>query len=332
MTKSDIHVMGVSEGTGREGRIVNQVVGRSRAVAIGLMVLLVLIVMVPPTAVAASRPTTIPLPVGFRPEGIATRGDDFFTGSLANGAIFKGSLLSGEGDIFVPGIPGRVAVGLSTRKNTLFVAGGPTGNAYAYHTRTGEELGAFDLTNATSTFINDVIATRDAAWFTDSLNQQLYKVPIRGPGKFGSPKVVPLTGEIEFAPGFNVNGIEAARDGRRLIVVQSNTGLLFEVHPRTGEATRIDLGGESVLAGDGMLLDGDHRLWVLQNSINTLTLIDLESDLESGRVVSRTTDPTFDVPTTLAESGGFLAIVNARFGITSPETASFWVTQIRKPR
>jgi len=296
------------------------------------MVLLVLIVMGPHPAVAASRPTTIPLPDGFRPEGIATRGDDFFTGSLANGAIFKGSLRSGEGDIFVPGMPGRVAVGLSTSKNTLFVAGGPTGNAYAYHTRTGEELGVFDLTNATSTFVNDVITTRDAAWFTDSLNQQLYKVPIRGKGKFGTPKVVPLTGEIEFVPGFNVNGIEAARNGRRLIVVQSNTGLLFEVHPPTGEATTIDLGGESVPSGDGMLLDGDHRLWVLQNSINTLTLINLESDLESGRVVSRTTDATFDVPTTLAESGGYLAIVNARFGIPSPETAKFSITQIRKPR
>ena len=297
------------------------------------MVLLVLVVMVPQTVVAASRPTTIPLPEGFRPEGIATRGDDFFTGSLANGAIFKGSLRSGEGDIFVPGMPGRVAVGLSTRKNTLFVAGGPTGNAYAYHTRTGEELGIFDLTNATSTFVNDVIATRDAAWFTDSFNQQLYKVPIRGKGKFGKPKVLPLTGDIVFVPGqFNANGIEATRNGKRLIVVQSNTGKLFEVHPRTGEATTIDLGGESVPAGDGMLLDGDHRLWVLQNSINTLTLIRLESDLDSGRVVSRTTDPTFDVPTTLAESGGFLAIVNARFGIPSPETAKFWVSQIRKPR
>ena len=326
--------MGVAIGIGlREGRTVDPVVGRSRAVAVALMMLLVLIVMVPQTAGAASRPKVIPLPDGFQPEGIATRGNDFFTGSLANGAIYKGSLRSGEGDVFVPGMPGRVAVGLSTRKNTLFVAGGPTGNAYAYHARTGEELGIFDLTNADSTFVNDVIATRDAAWFTDSFNQQLYKVPIRDKGKFGRPKVVPLTGEIEFVPGeFNANGIEAARNGKRLIVVQSNTGQLFEVHPRTGKATTIDLGGESVPSGDGILLDGGHRLWVLQNSIDTLTLIDLESDLESGRVVSRTTDKDFDVPTTVAESGKHLAIVNARFGVPSPQTAKYSVTQIRKPR
>jgi len=297
------------------------------------MMLLVLVVIVPQTAGAGSRPKIIPLPDGFQPEGIATRGDDFFTGSLVDGAIFKGSLRSGKGDIFVPGMSGRVAVGLSTRRNTLFVAGGPTGNAYAYHTRTGEELGVFDLTDADQTFVNDVIATRDAAWFTDSFNQQLYKVPIRGKEKFGRPKVVPLTGDIVFVPGeFNANGIESARNGKRLIVVQSNTGRLFEVHPRSGEATTIDLGGESVPRGDGILLDGGHRLWVLQNAINTLTLVNLESDLESGEVVSRTTDEDFDVPTTLDESGNRLAIVNARFGVPSPETEEYWVTQIRKPR
>lgn len=309
------------------------VVGRSHAIAGVLMMLLALIVTVPQTARADSRPKIIPLPDGFQPEGIATKGDDFFTGSMVDGAIFKGSLRSGKGDIFVPGIPGRVAVGLSSRRNTLFVAGGPTGNAYAYNTRTGKELGVFDLTDANPSFVNDVIATRDAAWFTDSFNQQLYKVPIRGKGKFGRPKVVPLTGDIVFVPGeFNANGIEAARNGKRLIVVQSNTGRLFEVHPRTGEATTIDLGGESVPSGDGILLDGGHRLWVLQNAIDMLTLIDLESDLDSGRIVSRTTDEDFDVPTTVAESGKHLAIVNARFDVPSPETARYWVTQIRKPR
>jgi sugar lactone lactonase YvrE len=311
------------------------VVGRSRVIARAVVMLLVAaMVVLPHSAGAGSRPKIIPLPDGFQPEGIATdKGDEFFTGSLVNGAIFKGSLRSGEGDIFVPGAPGRVAVGLSVRSRMLFVAGGPTGDAYVYDTRTGEELGFFTLTDAASTFVNDVITTRDAAWFTDSMNQQLYKVPIKSKGRFGTPKVVPLTGDIVFVPGqFNTNGIEATRNGKRLIVVQSNTGMLFSVRPRTGEATVIDLGGESVPRGDGILLDGNHRLWVLQNAINTLTLVHLKSDLEEGRVVSRTTDPDFDVPTTLAQSGNHLAIVNARFGVLEPATAEYWVTQIRKPR
>lgn len=297
------------------------------------MMLLVLTVTIPQTAGARFRPKIIPLPDGFQPEGIATKNTHFFAGSLVDGAIFEGSLRSGEGDIFVPGMPGRVAVGLSIRNRMLFVAGGPTGDAYVYHTKTGEELGVFDLTDAEPTFVNDVIATRDAAWFTDSFNQQLYKVPIEGRGEFGEPETVPLTGDIAFVPGeFNANGIDASRNGKQLIVVQSNTGRLFKVDPASGEATAIDLGGESVPSGDGILLDGGHRLWVLQNSIDTLTLIHLASDRESGEVVSRTTDEDFDVPTTVAESGNRLAIVNARFGVPSPETENYWVTQIRKPR
>lgn len=313
----------------------DSVVGRARAVSVVVaMMLFVLAVTIPQTASARARPKIIELPDGFQPEGIATKnGAHFFTGSLVDGAIFKGSLRSGKGDIFVLGRPGRVAVGMSVRNNTLFVAGGPTGDAYAYNARTGKELGVFDLTDAEPTFVNDVIATRRAAWFTDSFNQQLYKVPIKRTGEFGEPRTLPLTGDIVFVPDeFNANGIEAARNGKQLIVVQSNTGQLFKVSPLTGEATAIDLGGESVPSGDGILLDGGHRLWVLQNAINTLTLVDLESHLESGEVVSRTTDDDFDVPTTLAESGNRLAIVNARFGVPSPEAAEYWVTQIRKPR
>ncbi len=297
------------------------------------MMLLVLTVTIPQTAGARSRPKIIPLPDGFQPEGIATKNTHFFAGSLVDGAIFKGSLRSGEGDIFVPGMPGRVAVGLSVRRNVLFVAGGPTGDGYAYNTRTGRDLGVFDLTDAEPTFVNDVITTRKAAWFTDSFNQQLYKVPIRDRGEFGRPKTVPLTGEIVFVPGeFNANGIEAGPLGKRLIVVQSNTGQLFNVKPRTGEATEVDLGGESVPSGDGILLDRGRGLWVMQNAIDTVTLVDLDSDLESGEVVSRTTDKDFDVPTTVAKSGNYLAIVNARFEESPPETKEYWVTQIRKPR
>ena len=40
------------------------------------------------------------------------------------------------------------------------------------------------------------------------------------------------------APGFNANGIALTPNGRALLVVQSATGLLFRVNPRTGEATR----------------------------------------------------------------------------------------------
>jgi hypothetical protein len=310
--------------------IVRRAVAR-RLVPLMALLLATTVLVIP--AGADSRPKIIPLPDGWQPEGIATSGGNtFYAGSLATGAVFKGSLRTGEGDPdFVEGREGRVAVGMKVDRGVLWVAGGPTGQAYAYDARTGEELAVFDLVSG-STFVNDVIVTRTAAWFTDSFNQQLYKVPIRNHG-FGEPQTVPLIGDIEFVAGeFNANGIDATSNGKRLIVVQSNTGQLFEVSPRSGVASVIDLGGESVPSGDGILLDGGHRLWVVQNSINTLTLVDLDSHLESGEVVSRTTDDDFDVPTTVAESGNRLALANARFGVPEPEDAEYWVTQIEKPK
>jgi hypothetical protein len=280
-----------------------------------------------------AHPKVVSLPDGFQPEGIDTQGANrFFVGSIPTGDIFKGDLRiadSGD-DVFIDAPDGRNAIGLKLRRGVLFVAGGPTGQAYAYNARTGRDLGAFQLTTDDS-FVNDVVTTRTAAYFTDSFNQRLYKIPIKGSRGFGDPEVLPLTGDIVFVEGeFNANGIDATRNGKTLVLVQSNTGKLFTVDPETGESTEIDLGGETVTTGDGILLQG-RRLWVVQNT-NQLTLVRLSRDRSSGVVVDRFTDETFDVPTTVARAGNRLAIVNARFGVEDPESAEYWVTQIRRPR
>jgi sugar lactone lactonase YvrE len=284
-----------------------------------------------PGVSAGDRPTVIPLPTGFQPEGIATRGHTFFVGSIPTGAIYRGDLRTGEGDVFIPGREGRAAIGLSLERHMLFVAGGPTGQGYVYDARSGDELAAFQLTTA-ETFVNDVVATKTAAYFTDSINQQIYKVPISKRGEFGTPETLPLTGDIVYEEGFNANGIDATPTGNTLVLVQSNTGLLFTVSPRSGETRNIDLGGELVTSGDGILLERGHRLWVVRNTLNLLTLVRLRPDLNSGEVVGEFTHESFDVPTTVAPAGDRLALVNARFGIESPETAEFWVTQIPRPR
>lgn len=283
-------------------------------------------------ALAGDRPKVVALPDGFRPEGIATSGaNSFLVGSIPSGAIYRGDLRTGEGSILVSEQEGRNAIGLSLRNNMLFVAGGQTGQAYVYDARTGAELAAFQLVTG-NTFVNDVVATKDAAYFTDSINPNLYKIPIEGKGQLGAPETIPLTGDLIFVEGFNANGIDAIPSGKTLVVVQSNTGRLFTVDPQTGVTTTIDLGGETVTNGDGVLLEGGRRLWVVQNRDNLLTLVRLASDLRSGEIAARFTEESFDVPTTIATAGGRLALVNARFGTPSPETAEYWVTQIRRPR
>jgi sugar lactone lactonase YvrE len=290
------------------------------------------------TASAAPGTTTFPeviaLPDGWLPEGIAVgRGSTFYSGSRANGAIYRGDLRTGEGSIFAPGATGRVAVGLSVdqRGRYLFAAGGPTGQAYVFDADSGALVASYVLT-APGTFVNDVIVTRDAAYFTDSARAVLYRLSL-GPGGRVDPAAtteeIDLGGEWQQVPGFNANGIEATPNGKWLIVVNSSVGALYRVDPQTGDATEIDLGGASVAAGDGLLLQGS-TLYVVRNQLNTIVVIDLSSDLLQGTVTGQITSPLFDVPTTIAKFGSSLYAINARFN--TPPTPTTTYSVVRVPR
>jgi sugar lactone lactonase YvrE len=188
-----------------------------------------------------------------------------------------------------------------------------------YDVDTGVLVQEYTLT-APGTFVNDVIVTREAAYFTDSARAVYYRVPL-GPGgqlaDQSAVETIALTGEFQQVPSFNSNGIEASPNGKDLIIVNSSSGLLYRVDPLSGEATVIDLGGASVTMGDGLLLHG-RTLYVVRNGINQIVVVKLAPDLSSGTVVGTLTQPNFDVPTTIAEFGNALYVVNARF--TTPAT------------
>jgi hypothetical protein len=95
--------------------------------------------------------------------------------------------------VLVDAPAGRVAVGLKFSDGLLFVAGGSTGRGYVYDAGTGESLAEFSFATG-STFVNDVVVTDNAAWFTDSFNPALYKVPLQaGLPDPGDVETVPLT-------------------------------------------------------------------------------------------------------------------------------------------
>jgi sugar lactone lactonase YvrE len=277
-------------------------------------------------------PQVIQLPRGFQPEGIEVgKGVTFYVGSVANGAIYRGSLRTGAGAVLVPGEAGKAATGIELdNRSRLWVAGAGTGKAYVYDARTAAAIRTYSFASA-DTFINDVVVTRDAAIFTDSRKAVLYRVPIGSGGALGAFQSIPIAGDFTLAGGFNLNGIDASPSGKTLIAVQSNTGKLFRIDPATGIARTISLGGESVPNGDGILLTGK-TLYVVQNQLNRVAVISLAADLASGRVVTRLADPDFAVPTTIGDHGRRLYAVNARFGTPSPTTAEYQVVQLAKPR
>jgi hypothetical protein len=236
-------------------------------------------------------------------------GSSFYVGSIPQGSVFRGSYSTGEGEVLVPPHPGRNHTGMKVdrRFHRLFVAGGASKAIYVYDSRDGADVASFPIADAG--FVNDVVLTRHAAYFTDSQVQRLYRVPIAKDGTLGELELVPITGEFQYTPGFNANGIEALPGGHTLIVVQSNLGKLFAVDAATGVSREIAL-DVPVTNGDGLLLRG-RTLFVVQNRDNKVAVVKLCRG--HARVRGYLTSPDFDVPTTLAPFKQFVYAVNARF-------------------
>lgn len=293
----------------------------------------------------ATFPKIISLPNGWQPEGIASgRGTSFYVGSLAGGGIYAGDFGTGEGSILVPSQAGLMTMGLCVdqRTNYLFVAGGVGGQGRVYDAATGALLRTYQFQDVRydappSSLINDVIVTREAAYFTDSFAAFLYSVPLGPGGALPDPaaaKRMPLSGDFVLAPQvpgqliLNSNGIEATPDGKWLVIVQTVTGGLFRVDPHTGATKLIALGGDALPMGDGLLF-ADSHLYVVQRSSN-IAVVHLNSDFTSG-VINRTIDdPDFRVPSTIASFGDSLYAVNARFGVPNPDQADYDIVKAPK--
>jgi sugar lactone lactonase YvrE len=282
---------------------------------------------------SATPPDLISLPNAFQPEGIASRENFIYVGSIPTGAVYRADITTGTGSVLVPAQAGRAAIGLKVDgRGRIIVAGGSTGKAFVYDAATGQDLASYSLAQANPTFINDVVLTPDAAWFTDSSNPVLYRVPLPADGSIAGQDTVStlaLSGDFQNVVGVtNLNGI--AFTGHLLIAVQSNTGFLFTVDPVTGVTRKIALGAETVINGDGLLLEGQ-TLFVVQNRLNQVTVIDLSPDFATGTVRTRITNPSFDVPTTLTAAGGSLYAVNARFGIQVAPDTTYTVVRFSRP-
>ena len=273
-------------------------------------------------ASAAHVSGRIPLPDGFQPEGIHVEPNGtFYAGSLVDGTIVTGNVKTGRSDVLVTPPSGRISVGLEEAGGYLFVAGGPTG-AFVYDADTGSSVRSYSA--GAGAFINDVVVTRDAAYFTDSFSNVLYRVGLSGGVPAATWEPITLTGDFEPQDGFNLNGIEASPDGRWLIAVQSNTGELFRIDPRTGATALVDLGGASLPAGDGLLMRG-HTLFVGQNG-NLVSVVHLDASLRSGSVVDELASPAdFDVATTLGRQGGRLYVIQARFDVVPTPDTPYWI-------
>lgn len=278
------------------------------------------------------------MPDGSGPEYIVIgEGPLAYVSSLKTGAVFLVDLEHGTHEIFVPPVaPTAVGMGLDAHRR-LFVCGGIDGSLSVIDTSSRSVLRRYQLGGEQS-FTNELIVTPDAVWVTDSFTPVLYKLPF---GEWGELPLdddvlrIPLSGDLVYQQGetfaecFNSNGIAPTPDQTAILVVQTNTGKIFRINPTTGHATLVDLGGEDVMWGDGLVLE-NRTLYVVQNMANSVSVIELDAAGTSGKVIDRWTDPNFDTPTAMARFGDRFYLSNARFTTPNAETADFRIISIQR--
>ena len=275
-------------------------------------------------------PDLIQLPVDFGSEGIAVgNGSRFYVGSFtapALGQILVGNLRTGSLAELVPA-GGRPAVGMKfdPRTDFLYVAGGASGGGTVYDAHSGAEIAFYQfLPPGVSGVINDVVVTRNAAYFTDSVGPFLGRVAL---GRGGRPKdgsLIPLPANFGVrggcaGPSARANGIAATPNGKHLIVVHTSEGQLYRVDTATFAVVPIDVtggdfaGGGAVCSGDGLILDG-RTLYVAQFDLQRVAVVELSRDRLSGVITRYITEPfqsnpATQFPTTMAEFGSSLYAV-----------------------
>ena len=300
-----------------------------------VVVLLAVGLMASPVAGQQDQIDRIDLPDGWAPEGITTLDGKLYVGSLADGAIWVVDPADpSSGRVFAEGEDGRVTVGVEAALggDTIWAAGGRTGEIRAYDVNTGE-FGMWGFGPGSGPgFFNDMAATEEAVHVTDSFVPRLLTLPVpseeeaqrRGPAP--TFERISLSGDLEYVDGaFNVNGIVAAPAG--LVVVQSTPGTLFRVDPETGESFRIDSGNVELSGGDGLELDGD-ILYVVRNSANVVTALRLDDSLTTASLVAELRHPDLDTPTTAALIDHDLWVVSARFGAPAGPETEYWLTRL----
>ncbi|MEV6060839.1 SMP-30/gluconolactonase/LRE family protein [Nocardia asteroides] len=246
----------------------------------------------PTTAEKPLATGKLPLPNGFAPESVATGPEPFaYVSSLGSGTIHRVDLRTGENNVFSEDSSAHSGSGLKTDSaGHLIVCGATEGTARILDLGTGAVLARYQLGEPNNSLINDVVITPDAAWFTDSRNQVLHMLPLRGTNlpKQSDARQLLLTGALTYRDGQNANGITRTPDGRSLLINQSNTGKLFRVDTATGVTTEVDLGGKTIPNCDGMYLDGT-TLFVVQSFNATMYQLRLAIDAGAGEIIGTTT-------------------------------------------
>jgi Cu-Zn family superoxide dismutase len=204
--------------------------------------------------------------------------------------------------------------------NRLWIAGGRTGRMFVVDVASGKLLKQVVTPNPSASLINDVAVVGGAAYFTDTRVPMLWRLSAKGTfiGDL-EPWLSFADTPIVYDGGLNLNGIAATPDGRTLIVVQMDKGLLFQIDVETKAVRAIDTTGIVLAGGDGLVLSGS-TLYVVRQPAAEIVTLELAPDLSSAKAVSRFRDPALAWPATAVIVDNGLIVVNSQFNTRATKT------------
>ncbi|WP_327304795.1 SMP-30/gluconolactonase/LRE family protein [Streptomyces sp. NBC_01298] len=279
------------------------------------------------------------------PEGIAAdpRTGTVYVGSYTSGTIYRARSGERAARVFLPaGTDGRhTANGLRVDGHGRLWVTDSTAGVSVYDTRSGARLAHFEIPGSAPRFLNDLAVTPDGtAYLTDSVRAVVYRV---APEQLaaGSGPLLPaydLSGRLTPSPAgsFSLNGITADPAGRFLLTVDMTAGDLYRIDPASGAVSRVALTGGDLKTADGLDLAPGGVLRAAQNTRNTLSRWQVSADGTRARLVRTVTDPSLQIPTTLARVPGRTLVVRSQFdrdgGVLLPSTGAptvFTVASVR---
>ena len=202
-------------------------------------------------------------------EGVAIEDSTYYVTGFVSGHMYRGDLDEPAAEVFIRDV-GFGLGGIKVVGEHLVVARGISGVSL-YDRTTSALVATWSVVEGA--WVNDIaIGPNGDAYATDSDHSVLYRIPaaeLQNPS--AAEQNLPVFLEwpdppfSNYEPGYlESNGIVATPDGKYVLVVHYNDGLLFRVRLADKRVKQVDLRGYSLFSGDGMVLTDDDILYVVR--------------------------------------------------------------------
>lgn len=285
----------------------------------------------------------IALPRGVQAEGVThATGTKYFFADIRSGDIYVADVETRLVTRTVIAPQNRTAIGIYSRRGRLFAAGGGGGifsvpSLHVYGVATGKTIASCAVDGG---LVNDVVADREFAYYTDTILGRLYKLSIEALPKCEVETIELPKPLFDFEEnGASANGLVTYKEG--LVVVHGDLGTIFFVDLINRNKVQAILPPGSIPRADGIDIDrkkGGSLLFVAQRSINQVSMWRLGIDDErkvSAVLLKNITSSGFGHPTSVGVSEEYIVAANPRFDTVPftdpvPENVTLSLLAIRR--